>query len=125
MPASELKVFGLDSSLTAEEVVSLRKKDLGNLLTSYADEADVFAEMIQNAMDSLQTAIANRKFEEGGIPTLQIYLGRRTGDTHYFAVHDNGLGMEPEVADKFTIPGYSVKKKRGRTVGYKGVGASF
>jgi len=120
-----MSVFGLGAEVSADELLDLRKKDLGNLLTSYADEADVFAEMIQNAMDSVQTAIAIGRYGAGEKPRIQIFLGRRSGDTHYFAVHDNGLGMEPGVARKFTVPGFSLRKKRGKTVGYKGVGASF
>src|SRR5437879_407618 len=33
--------------------------------------------------------------------------------------------MSPEIAEKVTVPGFSHGKKKGKTVGYKGVGASY
>lgn len=121
----ENNVFGLNADLTDAEKKQLRKKDLHNLLTSYADEADLFAEIIQNAFDSVATAGERGLYTASDKPTIQIFIGRRSGDTHYFAVSDNGIGMSPEVLQKFTIPGFSANKSIGKTIGYKGVGASF
>lgn len=120
-----MNVFGLNEQLTTEEAKKLRKNDLKNLLTSYADEADVFAEIIQNAVDAIQTAINASVYEKNETPCIKIFIGRRSGDTDYFAVNDNGIGMPADVLNKFTIPGFSHLKKMGKTVGYKGVGASF
>lgn len=119
-----MNVFGLNEQLTSDEAKKLRKNDLKNLLTSYADEADVFSEIIQNAFDAIQTAI-NSDIYNNAQPCMKIFIGRRANDTHYFAVNDNGIGMNRSVLSKFTIPGYSHLKKMGKTVGYKGVGASF
>jgi hypothetical protein len=120
-----MNVFGLNEALTTAEAKDLRKADLKNLLTSYADEADVFAEIIQNAFDSVSSGISSSRYRNGEVPRINIFIGRRLNDTHYFAVNDNGMGMDPDVVKKFTIPGYSHLKKMGKTIGYKGVGASF
>lgn len=120
-----MNVFGLNEQLTSDEAKRLRKNDLKNLLTSYADEADVFAEILQNAFDAIGSAIRQDYYTQGTNPEILIFIGRRSNDTHYFSVFDNGIGMSPEVVSKFTIPGFSHLKKMGKTIGYKGVGASF
>jgi len=118
-------VYGLNSNISKDEYMQLRKVNLNGLLNSYADEADVFCEIIQNAFDTIQICLGQQKYEAGVTPTIKIFIGKRANDTHYLAVNDNGLGMDAEMMDKFTIPGYTRHKKRGKTVGYKGVGASF
>lgn len=110
--------------MTPDENRIVKKRDLRNLLTSYADEADVFTEIVQNALDAIRTAFDTGLYQ-GKSPKLTIFLGRRSNESHYFAVQDNGIGMSPETAAKFTAPGFSSLKKMGKTVGYKGVGASF
>ncbi len=123
--ASSQWAFGLGAMASEEELVRLRRRELKNLLTSYADEADIFAEVNQNAMDSIQTALDNGRYGPGETPRIEIFIGRRNDDTHYYAVYDNGIGMEPSIASNFTTPGFSANKAKGKTVGYKGVGASF
>lgn len=120
-----MNVFGLNEQLTSEEAKKLRKNDLKNLLTSYADEADVFSEILQNAFDATLTAISSKKYTSKEQPLIKIFIGRRQNDTHYFAVNDNGIGMNPVTMSKFTIPGFSHLKQMGKSIGYKGVGASF
>jgi hypothetical protein len=122
---TQIDLFGIRQTATDEEILTLRKRELRNLLTSYADEADVFAEVIQNAFDAVCSAQANGLYESGSSPRMDIVIGRRSGDPHYILVCDNGIGMSPEVASKFTMPGFTHDKGLGRTVGYKGVGASF
>lgn len=113
------EVFG-SADFTEVERVELTRKLLHDLITSYADEADVFTELIQNAVD------ATSRYEYSGAETPQItvVLGRRTEGAHYVYVEDNGTGMSPEVARKVFVPGFSAKKK-GATIGYKGVGLSY
>lgn len=118
-------VYGLNTEFTKSEYSALRKQNLNGLLNSYADEADVFAEIIQNAFDTIQICIGQQKYNSNVQPLIKIFVGRRSNDTHYFAVSDNGLGMDNETMNKFTIPGFTKHKKRGKTIGYKGVGASF
>jgi hypothetical protein len=39
-------------------------------------------------------------------------------------VQDDG-GMEKAVAEKIFVPGYTANKRRGKTIGYRGVGMSY
>jgi hypothetical protein len=121
----QLDLFGFTYQASSEEVRKLRKRELRNLLTSYADEADVFAEIVQNAVDAITTARSDGLYSDEKRPELTIGFGRRASDRHYFFVSENGVGMSAEVAGKFTVPGFSLRKRLGTTVGYKGVGASF
>lgn len=118
-------VFGIGEKVTDDEYKKMRKTNLNGLLNSYGDEADVFTEIIQNAFDTIQTGIQSKKFTDQEPPTIKIFIGKRANDTPYFAVNDNGLGMNPDVLSKFTIPGFTQLKAKGKTLGYKGVGASF
>ncbi len=117
-------IFGLNDNLSAEEARASKKLLLKDLLSSYADEADIFAEIVQNAFDAVREAW-NLKYYDEIEPKLTIYIGKREDGAHYFGVSDNGTGMSPETASKFTTPGFSENKKVGKSVGYKGVGASF
>lgn len=120
-----INLFGLEKDVSGEIKEKLTKRSLSNLLSTYADEADVFAELIQNAVDTVIEAIDKDLYSDSEDPQIDIIIGRRSNDSHYFAVKDNGMGMESEVAENFTIPNYSAaEKRRGKTIGYKGVGAS-
>jgi Histidine kinase-, DNA gyrase B-, and HSP90-like ATPase len=119
-----MNLFGLE---TFEEKIDRReiaKRTLNNLLTSYADEADLFAEIIQNSYDAVVQGIRENLYTTLK-PRITIAIGRRLEGPHYLFVSDNGIGMSPEVATNLTVPGYSRGKRKGKTVGYKGVGASY
>lgn len=120
-----MEPFGLSEELGPDEVREIRKRELSNLLTSYADEADVFSEIIQNAFDAIELAASRGLEFPPNTPQLEIFVGRRSGDEHYFAVVDRGIGMPPEIANRFSIPGWGAHKERGTTIGHKGIGASF
>ena len=92
----DLDVFGLNAEMSAEENRLIKKRDLRNLLTSYADEADVFTEIVQNAVDAIRIAKDTRLYDTKE-PKITIYIGRRESESHYFAVQDNGIGMSREV----------------------------
>lgn len=120
-----MNLFGLESVGDIDRK-DIARRQLNNLLTSYADEADVFNEIIQNAYDSVIKAIQQDLYLAGkSIPRITVVIGRRTEGHHYFLVTDNGVGMSPTVAANLTVPGFSSGKKKGKTVGYKGVGASY
>ena len=121
----QIDLFGMDQTASPEELLELRKRELRNLLTSYADEADVFCETIQNAFDAVTTARTRGLYQSSPPPRLDIVIGRRADDPHYLLVCDNGVGMSKTVASRFTMPGFTHAKGLGRTIGYKGVGASF
>jgi hypothetical protein len=119
-----VNLFGLEVS-EAVDRKEIAKRQLNNLLTSYADEADIFAEIIQNSFDAVQQAIRENLYTGNEQPEITVILGRRSEGAQYLCVCDNGVGMSPSVAVNLTIPGYSHGKRKGRTVGYKGVGASY
>ncbi len=119
-----MNLFGLES-VNEHDRKEIARRSLNNLLTSYADEADIFNEVIQNAYDSISQAVREGLYTEGEEPTLTIGIGRRNQGHHYLFVADNGLGMTPSVARNLTVPGFSFNKKKGKTLGYKGVGASY
>jgi len=125
-----LNLFGLNDAevFSLDEKKAMAKRKLKNLLTSYADEADVFTEIIQNAMDAITQAIDKGLYKDGEErPKLIVVLGRREGETghHYLYVGDNGIGMSPKTANNISVPDFSFEKVRGQTIGYKGVGASY
>lgn len=123
----QLDIFGLTTNLSQGEAQEIRKRELRNLLTSYADEADVVVEIVQNAVDAIRAAHTDGLFASTETsPELTIVIGRRSGgDPHYLLVTENGIGMGPELAGKFATPGVTKNKRLGKTIGYKGVGASF
>lgn len=118
-----MNLFGMESidELDKEEIA---RKSLENLMSSYGDEADVFTEIIQNACDAIRLACDEGLLSENEAE-LTIILGRRKELPDYLFVAENGVGMSPQVAKQLTVPGYSYLKKKGKTVGYKGVGASY
>lgn len=118
-----MKPFGIES-INEKDRLEIARRNLNNLLTSYADEADIFTEIIQNSYDAIKIAI-NEGLYEDETPKLTIAIGRRSNGHHYLFVKDNGIGMSESVAKKLTVPGFSHGKSRGKTVGYKGVGASY
>lgn len=116
-----LDIFGT-STLDEATRRDLIRKELLNLTTSYSDEADIFAELVQNAVD----AIAMRApAAQSGKGELTIVIGRRKNNAHYLYVQDNGVGMSPDVVEKVFIPSFSFGKSQGKSIGYKGVGLSY
>ena len=111
-PEHQIDLFGMEQTASPEARLAIRKRELRNLLTSYADEADVFTETIQNAFDAILAARNERLYREASGPRLDIVIGRRSGDPHYLLVCDNGVGMPPEVATRFTTPGFTHAKAR-------------
>lgn len=118
---SELDIFGT-AELGEAERRELVRKHLQNLITSYADEADVFTELIQNAIDAI---VERQQHDPQYTGQLNICIGRRSNNSHYVYVQDDGVGMTDEVATKVFVPGYSHGKKPGRAIGHKGVGMSY
>jgi len=119
-----MDVFGIDDVELVDRT-EVARRNLKNLLTSYADEADVFTESIQNAVDAITTAKAEGMYRDGDLPRITVVLGRPIDRQHYIYVADNGVGMSNEVAKRVTVPGFSHGKAKGKSVGYKGVGASY
>ncbi len=119
-----MNLFGIQTIGEVERKLVARRS-LANLLTSYADEADIFTEIVQNAFDAILKAKAEGLYSGSEKPKIKIIIGRRNEGHHYIFVSDNGTGMSSNVAQNLTVPGFSFGKKRGKTIGYKGVGASY
>lgn len=117
----KLDIFGT-SSLDEETRRDLIRKELLNLTTSYSDEADIFAELVQNAIDAITT---RPPAAQGDVGALTIVIGRRKNNAHYFYVQDNGIGMDLDIVEKVFIPSFSYGKTQGKSIGYKGVGLSY
>lgn len=119
-----MDVFGIDDVELVDRT-EVARRNLKNLLTSYADEADVFTESLQNAVDAITSAKSEGMYRDGELPRITVVLGRPIDRQHYIYVADNGVGMSSEVAKRITVPGFSHGKAKGKSVGYKGVGASY
>lgn len=116
-----LDIFGT-SALDEATRRDLIRKELLNLTTSYSDEADIFAELVQNAVDAITMRPKAAQSEKG---LLTVVVGRRKNNAHYLYVQDNGIGMSPDVVQKVFIPSFSFGKSQGKSIGYKGVGLSY
>lgn len=116
-----LDIFGT-TSLDEAARRDLIRKELLNLTTSYSDEADIFAELVQNAVDAITMRPVAAQDDKG---KLTIVIGRRKNNAHYFYVQDNGVGMDPDIVEKVFIPSFSYGKSQGKSIGYKGVGLSY
>jgi nitrogen-specific signal transduction histidine kinase len=110
-----LDIFGT-STLDEATRRDLIRKELLNLTTSYSDEADIFAELVQNAVDAITTRPSAAQDDKG---ELTIVIGRRKNNAHYFYVQDNGVGMDPDIVEKVFIPSFSYGKAQGKSIGYK------
>ena len=119
-----MNLFGLET-VDEQARIDIARRSLNNLLTSYADEADIFNEIIQNAFDAVYKAVRDGLYGQENEPLVTIVVGRRSNGQHYLFVADNGIGMHSDVAKNLTVPGYSFGKIKGKTLGYKGVGASY
>jgi Histidine kinase-, DNA gyrase B-, and HSP90-like ATPase len=94
------------------------KRDIENILTSYVGWFDPIAELVQNALDSVE----ERKLKEPKkyTPKIRIVINLKENS---LTVSDNGVGLSEEAIRQFLAPSFSFKS--GKTRGHKGVGATF
>ncbi len=94
------------------------KREIENILSSYVGWFDPFAELIQNALDSVEERAAadSNKYK----PVLRIIVDLQNNS---LTVSDNGTGLTREKYRQFLAPSFSFKS--GKTRGHKGVGATF
>ena len=116
-----LDIFGV-GNLDEVQQSELIRKHLLNLTTSYSDEADIFTEIVQNAVDAITLGDPQPANEPD---LITVVIGRRKNHAHYLYVQDNGVGMSSDLVNKVFIPGFSSGKKPGYSIGYKGVGMSY
>ena len=102
-------------------ILATRRRHLRNLLKSYTEWFDVFAELLQNALD----AVEQRAREENAQFEPQIWI-KVDIKNQVISVTDNGCGMEISEFKTFLKPDVTFKTDdKMKTRGMKGVGATF
>lgn len=107
-----------------EAAVHALKREINNILSSYVGWYDPFAELIQNALDSLEARLAEEKasstlpFYE---PSINIIIDIKN---NMLTVSDNGIGLNKDQFEQFLAPNFSFKSGK-TTRGHKGVGATY
>jgi hypothetical protein len=106
-----------DLALPDESVILKRtKRSIHSILHSYVGWYDPFAELIQNALDSVEKRAQKDDFEK----KIVIIVDE---PKNLCTVSDNGVGLDENAFYKFLAPHESFKEKGER--GSKGVGATF
>lgn len=115
---SDFDPLAAKQSLQTEVAINAMKRELKNILDSYVGWFDPFAELIQNALDSVEQR-ADREGKSYS-PQIRILIDlAKDGLT----VTDNGVGLDQEQYSQFLAPSFSFKT--GKTRGHKGVGATY
>lgn len=106
-----------DASALDESVILKRtKRSIHSILHSYVGWFDPFAELLQNALDSVEKRGLEDDFKKKIIVTIDEKRNQCT-------VCDNGVGLSESAFFKFLAPHESFKEKGER--GSKGVGTTF
>jgi hypothetical protein len=106
------------SAVTSGAAQAAIKREIENILSSYVGWFDPFAELIQNALDSVdeRAKTASKSYK----PSVRIIVDLKENT---LSVSDNGTGLTQEKYRQFLAPSFSFKS--GKTRGHKGVGATF
>jgi hypothetical protein len=110
------------SQNTAEEAAladEMKRQEIRNILRSYTGFFDLFAELIQNSLDAVDTRASQDgpKYQ----PTLWVHIDIQN---QLVSVTDNGVGLTRVQLQLFLQPSMSFKKTKA-TRGNKGVGATY
>ena len=100
-------------------VIAAQRRAISNILRSYTGYYDLFAELLQNALDAVE-----RRFLDGGHeykPKIWVEIDLQK---HTIQVTDNGCGMNLQQLRQFLRPNSSFKSG-AITRGSKGVGATY
>ena len=92
------------------------KRSIHSVLHSYVGWYDPFAEMIQNALDSVEKRSLTDEFEK----KINIIIDEQQNQC---TISDNGIGLDENSFRRFLAPHESFKEKGER--GSKGVGATY
>lgn len=106
-----------------EAALSALVRQISNILSSYVGWYDPFAELIRNALDSVEARVAVERSAGTGTayqPRVRVLIDL---DANALTVTDNGIGLDNEKFQQFLAPNFSFKS--GATRGHKGVGATF
>jgi len=96
-----------------------KKRVVFNILKCYTGYFDVFSEIIQNALDAIET-----KLSIDNTFTPQIWIKIDIPNS-LITIIDNGIGMDLEVFKLCLTPNVSFKENSLDLRGHKGVGATF
>lgn len=106
-----------ESSAPDESIYMRRnKRSIHSILHSYVGWYDPFAELIQNALDSVERNITTPETTN----IINIIIDE---EANRLTVSDNGIGLDKEAFHKFLAPHESFKNEGER--GSKGVGATY
>ena len=124
MKANESKISEswdpLEDSQADHGILSAaQKRQIQNILKSYTGYYDIFAELIQNALDAVERRIQEE--DENYEPKIWINIDIQKGK---ISVIDNGCGMSETEFKQFLRPNFSFKKANINR-GNKGVGATY
>lgn len=99
------------------------KREINNILSSYVGWYDPFCELIQNALDAVESRATTESSAGTGKdykPQISIRIDL---DENSLTVSDNGIGLDKDKFEQFLAPNFSFKS--GNTRGHKGVGATY
>lgn len=108
----------LEYSATPELVGATIKRQIKNILKSYTGWYDPLSELIQNALDAVDSR--KKLGEVGYVPSIWIKIDMQN---NLVCVTDNGIGFMEQEFKNFLAP--NVSFKTGETRGNKGVGATY
>lgn len=108
----------LSNQLSPEVLGSTIKRQIKNILKSYTGWYDPLSELIQNALDAIDTR--KKLGEIGYTPKIWIKIDMKE---NLICVTDNGIGFTEQEFQHFLVP--NVSYKDGGTRGNKGVGATY
>tara|TARA_R110002051_G_C8749539_1_gene500054 strand:- start:83 stop:2059 length:1977 start_codon:yes stop_codon:yes gene_type:complete len=118
LPAFDPLVFRADQVPDAAAEQRKTKKSIQNVLNSYVGWYDPFAELVQNALDSVEKRekVANSKYKKKVRVLVDL-------ENNQFTISDNGMGLDEATFKQFLAPNASFKDFDSR--GSKGVGATY
>lgn len=102
-------------------VVAAQRREIRNILKSYTGYYDLFAELLQNALDAVERRQDEQQQQIDYEPTIWVTINIPEESV---AVTDNGCGMDETQFRQFLRPNYSFKQG-DTTRGSKGVGATY
>ena len=107
---------------SAEDKLYELANTISNIVSSYDDPYDAFAELLQNALDAVAERAASG--QAGYVPTVDV-----TVDTaaRTLSVRDNGTGIQWKDHQAAVRPNYSLKRRLGQSSsrGEKGAALTF
>lgn len=111
----------LESDSDAGMLIAAQRREIRNILRSYTGYYDLFAEMLQNALDAVERRKMEQEQEEDYEPAVWVTINI---PEKFVSVTDNGSGMDETQFRQFLRPNFSFKQGEA-TRGSKGVGATY